>query len=60
VLSPDRVEVVRNSECAPVEVRKAVEEACVANDLATFPSMYEAARAISAAQRFDRFRAALA
>ena len=42
--------VVRNSECAPVEVRKAVEEACVANDLATFPTMYEAARAIGAVQ----------
>jgi acyl-CoA synthetase (NDP forming) len=48
--------VVRNSECAPVEVRKAVEEACVANDLATFPTMYEAARAIGALQLFDRFR----
>ena len=46
--------VVRNTECAPVEVRKAVEEACVAHDLATFPTMAEAAQAIGAPQRFDR------
>jgi acyl-CoA synthetase (NDP forming) len=50
--------VVRNSECAPIEVRKAVEEACVSSDLATFPTMFEAARAIGAVQRFDRFRSA--
>jgi acyl-CoA synthetase (NDP forming) len=48
--------VVRNAECAPVEVRKAVEQACVANDLATFPTMAEAAQAIGALQRFDRAR----
>jgi hypothetical protein len=28
----------------------------VASDLATFPTMFEAARAIGALQRFDRFR----
>jgi acyl-CoA synthetase (NDP forming) len=48
--------VVRNRECAPLEVRHAVEEALRANDLATFPALDEAAVAIAAAQRFDRFR----
>jgi acyl-CoA synthetase (NDP forming) len=50
--------VVRNRECAPLDIRHAVEESCRANDVAAFPTLDEAAQAIAAAQRFDRVRAA--
>ncbi len=49
--------VVRNRECAPVELRGAIDETCVAKDIAAFPTLEEGARAIAAAQRFDRCRA---